>query len=181
MTFPFITYKAHFENFGSSFSVLEHELPLRLNEEERELLLEGGLPDEGLPFFCFDLHLKYLRDIFIDNCLLPLGTCISPDSHYYIFLGDDHKVYTIDEEGGTQFVNSSLRSLMQSIFQYSLWLEDIESIVEQIGYYEITNEDVFELFYELRKIDKKAIVEGHLWNDLLMTNRLLQLAEHQTV
>lgn len=175
MTFPFITYKAHFENFGSSFSVLAHELPTQLTEEERKLLMEGGLPDEGLPFFCFDLHLKYLRDVFIEDCLLPLGTCISPDSNYFIFLSADHKVYTINEEGEVQFVNNSLRTLMQSIFIYSLWLEDLESIVEQLGAYEISNFDIFELFYQLRMIDPPAMKKGHLWHDLMMTNSLLKV------
>jgi hypothetical protein len=179
MNFPFITYKAHFENFGSNFSVLEHELPVSLNEEERQLLLEGGLPNEGLPFFCFDLHLKFMRDIFIDNCLMPLGTCISPESHYYIYLGEDHQIYTINEEGHVQFVNSSLRALMQSIFQYSLWLEEIEHVVERVGEYEICNEDIFELYYALRAIDADALKPGHLWRDLMFSNILLQIAEGQ--
>lgn len=177
MNFPFITYKAHFENFGSNFSVLAHELPLSLNDEERELLLEGGLPDEGLPFFCFDLHLKHLREISIENSLMTLGTCISPDSHYYIFLGTDHKIYTINEDGLVQFVNSGLRMLMQSIFQYSLWLEGIERIVEKIGPYEISNDDIFELYYELRKIDPEALKKDHLWRDLMFSNVLIQVAE----
>ena len=177
MNFPYVSYKTHFENFGCSFYVLQHELPPSLNTEEKELLQEGGLPDEGLPFFYFDLHLNHLRDIFIEDCLLPLGTCLQPDSNYYIYVAKDHKIYTIDEHGRKQFVNSNLRALMSSLLCYSLWLNDIEDIVEQLGSYEVSNEDIFELYYELRSIDPAAVKGENLWSDLMITNLLLQIQD----
>jgi hypothetical protein len=66
---------------------------------------------------------------------------------------------------------------MQSILSYSLWLEDIENIVEHSGSYKIQNEDIFELYYSIRSIDPMAVVPQSLWQYLMREYPVFEMEE----
>ncbi len=166
MNFPLETYKAHFAHYAGDMTHAEG-FESELTDEESFLLRAGGLPKKGVPYFYFDTSIHEWRNLPLDSYLVCLGTCEGPQTRHYIFLDLDHKVYIRWANGHVEFVNSSLSCLMRSLLAYSEWLESIEQIVEHSGSYLIQNEDIFELYYQLRSIDQEAIHPDGLWMYLM--------------
>jgi hypothetical protein len=162
MNFPLENYKSHFSHYAGDMTHAKGFDP-GLTDEESFLLRAAGLPKKGVPYFYFDTHIHEWRNLPMDNILMCLGTCEGPRTRHYIFLDHDHKVYIRWANGHIEFVNTSLACLMRSLLVYSEWLESIEQIVEHSGSYLIQNEDIFELYYQLRRIDPKALCANGLW------------------
>ncbi|NBB89365.1 MAG: hypothetical protein GVX96_06250 [Bacteroidetes bacterium] len=162
MNFPFATYKEHFSYYAGDMTHAEG-FESSLTSEESYLLRACGLPKKGVPYLYFDTSIHKWRNLPMDTYLMCLGTCEGPRTRHYIFLGEDHRIYIRWANGHIEFVNSSLSCLMRSILVYSEWLESIEEIVEHSGSYLIQNEDIFELYYQLRTIDPQAVTPDGLW------------------
>lgn len=177
MNFPLTTYKEHFTHYSGSMTTRKVSSRKGLTHEEEFLLNAGGLPKKGLPYFYFDTSIHEWRSLPMTDCLLCLGTCEGPRTRHYIYLARDHQVYIQWSSGQIEFVNSSLFCLMQSILSYSLWLEDIENIVEHSGSYKIQNEDIFELYYSIRSIDPMAVVPEGLWQYLMREYPVFEMEE----
>lgn len=164
-----VPFTSHFENYGSRFYKVSPGVSTLLNPEEKVLLKNPGLPDSAVPFFYFDLNLAELRDLHISDSILILGTALEMAGFDYLYINSSHEVVVKLSEGPVVFVNSSLKHLMECVYEYSLWLEEMEDKACFEGCLEIGREDVFDLFYTLRAIDTLAVKEGAFWNYIINT------------
>jgi hypothetical protein len=160
-------YKQHFEEYGCCFYTLRDSLPEKLTAEERYLISTVGLPDAGLPFFHFDLYLGELRDVQIEDSIMVIGSGVEPSSYNYLYVGNDHCVYVMMEDGEHFFINSSLRQLINSIYTYSQWLEALEDRFLFENCPEVTEQDFFNLYYTLREIDPASTQDLSVWHQLV--------------
>lgn len=164
-------YNAHFEAFHSKMYKLPSEAEVLLDQNEVELFKQYGLPDRALPFFYFDLHLHFLREIRIPQSKLVIGTCAYPASEDYLFLHKDGTVLLREKGQPSNYVNGSLEQLIDSVYAYSRWLEEIEFRSAAIHNYTLTEEDIFDIYYQLRLIDKNAVQGRHVWNYLIQFDK----------
>ncbi|TVR79964.1 MAG: hypothetical protein EA409_08600 [Saprospirales bacterium] len=164
-----VPFTSHFENYGSRFYKVSPAVSTFLNREEKDLLNDLGLPDSAVPFFYFDLNLAELRDVTINDSILILGTALEMAGFDYLYINDGHKVVVKLSEGPVVFVNSSLKHLMGCIYEYSLWLEEMEDKACLEGCLNIEKEDIFDLFYILRSIDPQAVREDSFWSYIVHT------------
>lgn len=163
---PFLS---HFSEYGCKFYRIGEGCVKGLNTMEEQLLQFMGLPDSAIPYFYFDLFLEELRDVYIEDSVLVLGTALEMAGFHYLYLSKDHSVKVRLKDHSTLFVNSSLEQFMRCLYHYSIWLEDIEEKALEEAFIEVSSEDIFNLFYSLRGIDPKAVSEGAMWNYILHT------------
>lgn len=164
------TYRDHFKSYGCRLYTLTDYFPDGLRKDEIEQLSGYGLPDSGLPFFHFDLTLQYLRDIDFEDNLLVLGSGARPASYDYIYLSRDHAIrLRCPGNGPNEFINSTLEQLIQCIYQYSQWLEEMERIFLLEGQQSVEHRHIFDLYYTIRSIDPEAVREQTIWHMLIHT------------
>lgn len=166
-----VDYIEHFGAYKCKMYKVPTEAYGLLSEEDIAILNEFGLPDRGLPFFNFDLHLHFLRDIDIHDCKIVLGAGAYPGNDEYIFLHENGGVYYKEKNRPVCYINGSLRQLIDSIYTYSRWLQKLEWLSDTIKNYEMTEEDVFDIYYSLRAIDKKAVEGANIWNCLIQFDK----------
>jgi hypothetical protein len=164
-----IPYRDHFMNYGSRFYRMDSDFPAPLNEEERCLLSKWGLPSTAVPFFYFDLHIADLRDVELEGSIMVLGTAFEMAGYDYLYLDHNHQVMVRLQDGTDLFVNSSLRQLMKSIYEYSTWLEQLEERACTEDFIQISADETFDLFYNIRGHDLRAISRGAVWNYIVNT------------
>lgn len=175
-------YKRHFSKFSDRLFILHEDCQIQnLTQDEHFLLKVFGLPDCGLPFFRFDLSLQYLRDIEIEDSLFILGSPINHLSDEYIFIAKDHSIKVRDKEGHVYFLNSSLRQLINCIYIYSEWLETIERSSYLTEDPVVSNEEVFDMYYRLRDIDREGISQQSIWREIIYTDIQIPLATPELV
>lgn len=163
-------YRDHFKEYGCKFYRHRSCFSGKLNREEEHLLNHFGLPDAGLPFFFFDFFLSDLRDIYIEDSKFILGTCLEMAGYDYLYVAKDHSIKLRLRDSNTLFVNSSLRQLMESIYIYSVWLEELEEKALDQLVFQIGAEEIFDLYYELRTTDYKALEhQNGLWPQIINT------------
>ncbi len=160
-------YYSHFREYDCKIHKIPAESERLLSAIECSILKEYGLPDRGLPFFNFDLHLHLLRDNTIPGCRMILGSGSFQGNDEYIFLHDNGCVYYKEKNHPMNYVNASLEQLIDSVFTYSQWLEELENRSDIIHHYVMSEEDIFEIYYALRSIDKRAVQGHHIWNCLI--------------
>ncbi|TVR89485.1 MAG: hypothetical protein EA411_02135 [Saprospirales bacterium] len=164
-----IPYRDHFMNYGSNFYRMHRDFPEQLNDEERFLLSEWGLPTRAVPFFYFDLHLSELRAVKLEEGILVLGSAFEIAGFDYLYLDRNHEVMVKLQDGTDLFVNSSLRQLMNSIYAYSTWLESLEERLVDEAEIDVGPDDTFELFYSIRECDLRAVSRGAVWHYIVNT------------
>ncbi|TVQ49507.1 MAG: hypothetical protein EA362_04370 [Saprospirales bacterium] len=172
-------YIEHFGEYGCRFCTTKEFPKEKVNPSERELLSKYGLPDSAIPFFYFDFHLAELRDLELEDALIVLGTAIEMAGFDYLYLANDHQIKICLRDGNILFVNSSLEQFMQCIYQYSVWLEDIEDRALDGFLQEVESEDVFNLFYSLRTIDSKALKEGSMWAQIIQSEVNFEMVSYE--
>ncbi len=164
-------YSAHFDAYNCRMYKVSPESEPLLSQREKDLLNDYGLPDRAIPFFHFDLHLHLLRDIKIPQCRLLIGTANFPGSDEYIYIHENGIIYLKEEDKPANYVNGSLEQLIDSIYAYSQWLEELEVRGDAIADYAMTEEDIFDIYYKLRSIDRKAVRGHHVWNYLIQFDK----------
>ena len=162
-------YIEHFGEYCCRFCTTKDFSKVNFNACEKELLTKYGLPDSAVPFFYFDFYLADLRDVHLDDALFILGTAIEMAGFDYLYLANDHQIKICLRDDDILFVNSSLEQFMQCIFQYSIWLEDIEDRALEGYLQEVEAEDVFNLFYSLRAIDPEALKGDSIWAQIVQS------------
>lgn len=167
MTMTTKEYTDHFESYGCKFYKITSDATHPLCPSDRSWLLESGLPDNPIPIFFFDFHMHILRDVDIADCKMLIGTAFNPTSNHYIYVNYADKVMLQTESGDSMLINSSLNALTQFIFMYSNWLEKQEESFEYNSNYEITDDEIFNLYCALRSIDKAAMYKDGIWTLLL--------------
>ena len=157
-------YIDHFDQFGCRYYKFQKEELAEFNAKDTDWLTNAGLPDAAVPFFFFDVYIAYLRDVSIPGMRKMLGTAFEPASHHYLFVDSNDEVFIQMEQGHMLFVNSSVTQLCQSILFYSQWLEEQEKAFATNISYEVPEDCMFNLYYMLREIDKKAFAkEASIW------------------
>ncbi len=165
-----IQYRRHFLKFSDIIYYLHSECNWNfLSKEELYLLKSYGLPGSGLPFFCFDLTLGILNDQSDPDILLILGSAPAQASAEYIYLSKEHHIKIRDKDNNTYFVNSSLLQLIESIYCYSTWLEEIENISRISHTPDVQDDSKFDLYYLLRCIDPTAMAKDSIWYQIVDT------------
>lgn len=162
-----VDFRSHFREYECKLYQLPTELNHSITADEIVLLNEYGLPDRALPFFYFDLHLHLVRDYKLPGCKLILGSGLYPGSEDYIYLHENGTIVYKELAHPITYVNGSVEQLLESIYVYSHWLQDLEILGETTQNYEVSEEDIFDIYYDLRRIDKKALQGYHIWNCII--------------
>lgn len=156
-------YINHFDQYGCNFYKSASTVT-DLADQDSEWLSEIGLPDGAIPFFFFDFHIGYLRDVEIPSSKFMLGTAFQPASRHYIYIDDQDQVTIQMENKSTYLVNSSLRQLCACIYAYSRWLEDQEDQYTLNAAHCVSECEMFDLYYQLRALDRQAFSEdASIW------------------
>ncbi len=162
------SYLHHFDQYGCKFYRSSKSEIEGLDEQDIRWLTQVGLPDGAIPFFFFDLYIGFLRDEDLPDCKLVLGTAFEPASRHYIILDNASHVSLIMSNGHTLFVNSSIRQLCACIYWYSRWLEDQEMKFSANPQHQVDDQEMFDLYYHLREIDRLAFeAEASIWPQLV--------------
>ena len=161
-------FRSHFSDYADRFFILkENNSWTQLNDSELTLLNQYGLPDSGLPFFHFDFTLQYTRDIDLEDAIFVLGSALDVTSPNYIYINKEHHVRVIDEYGNDHFLNSSLESMYEYLYLYSTWLESIEHRSQIMGHTTVESDEIFDIYYELRSIDKQGMTDDSIWYQIV--------------
>jgi len=98
-----------------------------------------------------------------------LGSALDVTSTNYIYINGEHNIRVIDEYGNDHFLNSSLQSMYDYLYCYSTWLESIENRAQLLGHTAVGTEEIFEIYYALRNIDKLGMTENSIWYQIVQT------------
>lgn len=161
-------YLDHFDQYGCRFYKVPAEARFSGSAKDREWLEEIGLPDSAIPFFYFDTLIADLRDVEYNAGELILGTAFHAVSRDYVLINREGQVILRFESEGEIIINSSLRQFCRALLTYSEWLEEHEDAYAQDPDHIIEDQDVFELYYNLRNIDNEAMnSKSSLWPQVL--------------
>ena len=162
------SYLSHFNQYGCKYYRSSPTEIEGLNARDIQWLTQVGLPDGAIPFFFFDFYIGYLRDAQLSDCKLILGTAFEPASRHYVILDNEDQVCLVMENGFRIFVNSSVHQLCSCVYAYSKWLEDQEAKFTADAGHIVDKEEMFELYYMLRGIDRLAFdMESSIWPQLV--------------
>ena len=171
-------YNAHFEEYGCHFYKISEDDEATFTQADAHWLKNVGLPDNPIPIFFFDFYLQHLREINIPGSKYVIGTAFSPTSKHYIFVDLEDRVYMQTEKNERFLVNASIAQLSSSIYAYSNWLEAQEdAFIDNIDH-EVTDLEIFEIYCQLRHIDKEAMYKGGVW--FMLMHAKIQFMSEET-